>query len=80
MAAGDNFFKCDANLGTEQAIRAMIYDDGTGKPCWSIKMAGSALDPFFDCEENKALSTEQVLRMMILEDGAGKPVWNVKDL
>lgn len=76
MAAGDNYFNCDPNLGTEQVLRDMIYDDGEGNPVLHTDPAGTALEPFFNCDERKALSTEQVFRMMILEDAGGNPYLN----
>lgn len=76
MAAGDNYFTCNFHLGTEQAIREMIYDDGAGNPVLHTDPAGTALLPYFDCEEKNALPLEQVFRAMILEDANGKPYLN----
>lgn len=76
MAAGDNFFQCDPNLGTEQVLRDMIYDDGNGNPVLHTDPAGTSLDPYFNCDERKALGIEQVFRDMILEDADGKPYLN----
>lgn len=79
MAAGDNWFDCTNAkkiLSVEQAIRLMIYDDGTGQPVLHTDPAGTALEPYFNCDERKILSLEQVFRDMILEDADGNPYLN----
>lgn len=76
MALGDNFFKCDPNLGTEQVIRDMIYDDGSGNPVLHTDPTGTVLEKYFNCNARKSLSLEQVFRGMILEDSDGQPYLN----
>lgn len=82
MALGDNWFDCsDAKaISLEDAVRKMIYDDGSGNPVWTTNTS-TTLTNWFDCSDSrKNVSTEQVLKLMIIEDANGDPQWNVSTL
>lgn len=78
MAQGDKWFNCTnqrKTLSDEQILKLITYNDGNGNPVLHTDPNGTALDPFFTCE-NKGLSLDSALRDMILEDANGKPYLN----
>jgi YD repeat-containing protein len=77
MAAGDKWLDCSGqkNISLDQAIRKMIYRDAEGNPVLHTDPAGTALEPYFTCD-NTGESTEQVLRALILQDADGNPYLN----
>jgi hypothetical protein len=77
MAQGDLYFQCaSGNKKTlEDVIRDMIYVDENGKAVLHTDPAGTALLPYFTCD-NKEVTLEQALRELILEDADGNPYMN----
>ena len=76
MAAGDIYTQCGNALTTEQLIRKTIYRDVDGNPVLHTDPAGTALEPYFNCDSTKEISLDQVFRLMVLEDADGNPYLN----
>lgn len=77
MAQGDNYFQCEAGAkkSTEDVLRELIYVDINGNPVIHTDENGTALEPYFTCD-NKEVNLDQVLRAAILEDANGRPYLN----
>lgn len=75
MAAGDKYLICDGKT-LEQVLRQLFYVDADGNPVLHNDPNGTALQPFFNCANNRQLTLEQVLRDTILQDAGGDPYLN----